>query len=67
MFEKLQMDYDCPYCYNMVAKVMRENGLLRKKNRQKGLTQADKDAQKSDNCYVVTFVKPIFGTFQKLF
>jgi transposase InsO family protein len=49
MFEKLQLDYDCPYCYNTVAKVMREKGLLRKKNRPKGLTQADKAAQKSDN------------------
>ncbi|MDR0295015.1 MAG: transposase [Prevotellaceae bacterium] len=28
MFEKLQLDYECPHCYNTVAKVMRENGLL---------------------------------------
>ncbi len=49
MFEKLQLDYDCPYCYNTVAKVMRENGLLQRKNRRKGLTKADKEAQKSDN------------------
>jgi transposase InsO family protein len=49
MFEKLQLDCDCPYCYNTVAKVMRENGLLQKKNHPKGLTKADKQAQKSDN------------------
>ena len=49
MFEKLQLDYDCPYCYNTVAKVMRENGLLQKANKPKGLTKADKKAQKSDN------------------
>ena len=49
MFEKLQLDYDCPYCYNTVAKVMRENGLLQKRNKPKGLTKADKLAQKSDD------------------
>lgn len=49
MFEKLQLDYDCPYCYNTVARVMRENGLLHKPNHPKGLTKADKAAQKSDN------------------
>lgn len=49
MFEKLQLDHYCPYCYNTVAKVMRENGLLQKGNAPKGLTKADKDAQKSDN------------------
>jgi transposase InsO family protein len=49
MFEKLQLDYECPHCYNTVAKVMRENGLLQKKNKPKGLTEADKEAQKSDN------------------
>jgi transposase InsO family protein len=49
MFEKLQLDYDCPYCYNTVAHVMRENGLLQKKNKPKGLTKADKQAQKSDD------------------
>lgn len=49
MFEKLQLDYDCPYSYNTVAKVMRENGLLQKKNAPKGLTKADRLAQKSDN------------------
>jgi len=49
MFEKLQLDYDCPYCYNTVAKVMRENGLLQKRNSPKGLTKAEKQAQKSDN------------------
>lgn len=49
MYEKLQLDYECPYCYNTVANVMRENGLLQKKNTPKGLTKADKDAQKSDN------------------
>jgi len=49
MFEKLQQDYDCPYCYNTVAKVMRDNGLLHKPNGPKGLTEADKEAQKSDN------------------
>jgi transposase InsO family protein len=49
MFEKLQLDYDCPYCYNTVAKVMRVHGLLQKPNYPKGLTKADKAAQKSDN------------------
>jgi transposase InsO family protein len=49
MFEKLQLDYECPYCYNTVAKVMRENGYLQKPNQPKGLTQADRAAQKSDN------------------
>jgi transposase InsO family protein len=49
MFEKLRLDYDCPHCYNTVAKVMRENGLMQKANSPKGLTRADKDAQKSDN------------------
>jgi transposase InsO family protein len=49
MYEKLQLDYDCPYCYNTVAKVMRKHGLLHKPNRPKGLTKADKAAQKSDN------------------
>lgn len=49
MYEKLQLDYDCPHCYNTVQKVMRENGLLQKTKRPKGLTKADKAAQKSDN------------------
>jgi transposase InsO family protein len=49
MFEKLQLDYDCTYCYNTVAKVMRNEGLLHKMNKPKGLTKADKAAQKSDN------------------
>jgi transposase InsO family protein len=49
IFEKLQLDYDCAYSYNTVAKVMRENGLLHKVNKPKGLTKADKTAQKSDN------------------
>jgi len=49
MFEKLRLDYDCPYSYNTVAKIMRENGLLQKRNHPKGLTKADKQAQKSDN------------------
>jgi transposase InsO family protein len=49
MYEKLQLDYECPYCYNTVAKVMSENGLLQKENKPKGLTKADKQAQKSDN------------------
>jgi transposase InsO family protein len=49
MFEKLQLDYECPHCYNTVAKVMRENGMLQSPNKPKGLTKADKDAQKSDN------------------
>jgi transposase InsO family protein len=47
--EKLQLDYDCPYSYNTIAKVMRENGLLQKRKHPKGLTKADKAAQKSDN------------------
>jgi transposase InsO family protein len=49
MFEKLQLDYDCPYSYNTVAKVMREHGLLNNANKRVGLTKADKAAQKSDN------------------
>ena len=49
MFQKLQLDYECPFCYNTVAKVMRENGLLQHPNHLKGLTKADKDAQKADN------------------
>lgn len=49
MYEKLQLDYDCPYSYNTVAKVLRENGLLHQANHPKGLTKADRAAQKSDN------------------
>jgi transposase InsO family protein len=49
MYEKLQLDYECSYCYNTVAKVMAENGLLQKQNKPKGLTKADKKAQKSEN------------------
>lgn len=49
MYEKLQLDYDCAYSYHTVAKIMRENGLLHKKNKPKGLTKADKLAQKADN------------------
>lgn len=49
IYEKLQLDYNCPYCYATVAKVMAENGLLHKVNKPKGLTKADKQAQKSDN------------------
>ena len=49
MHEKLLLDYECPHCYNTVAKVMRENGLMQKKNSPKGLTKADKQAQKSEN------------------
>lgn len=49
MYLKLVEDYDCPYCYNTVAMVMRENGLLQKGNRPKGLTKADKEAQKEDD------------------
>ncbi len=51
MYEKLQLDFDCPYCYNTVAKVMREHGLLQQQNRPKGLTKADKNAQKSDDLF----------------
>ena len=49
MFEELQLNYNCLYCYHTVAKVMDENGLMQKKNKPKGLTEADKNAQKSDN------------------
>jgi transposase InsO family protein len=49
MYEKLILDYDCPYCYNTVYKVMSENGLSLPPNGPKGLTKADKAAQKSDN------------------
>ena len=55
MCEKLQLDYDCPHCYNTVQKVMRENGLLKKLKRPKGLTKADKAAQKSDNLILRDF------------
>jgi transposase InsO family protein len=55
MYEKLQLDYDCPHCYNTVQKVMRENGLLKKLKRPKGLTRADKVAQKSDNLLLRDF------------
>jgi transposase InsO family protein len=57
MYEKLQPDYDCPhcYCYNTVQKVMRENSLLQKLKRPKGLTKADKAAQKSDNLLLMDF------------
>lgn len=49
MYEKLQLDYDCAYSYNTVAKVLRENGMLHERNQPKGLTKADKLAQKADN------------------
>jgi len=49
MYEKLQLDYDCPYSYNTVAKIMRANGLLRKPNKPKGLTKADAAAHRSDD------------------
>ena len=49
MYEKLQLDYDCPQCYNTVAKVMHEHGLMQKPNKPKGLTKADKSARKSDD------------------
>jgi len=55
MYEKLQLDYDCPHCYNTVQKVMRENGLLKKLKRPKGLTKSDKMAQKSDNLLLRDF------------
>ena len=50
MYEKLVLDYACPYCQKTVEKAMREHGLLQKKKRNpKGLTKSDKQAQKSDN------------------
>jgi transposase InsO family protein len=49
MYDKLALDYDCQYCPNTVYKVMRENGLTLPPNHPKGLTKADKAAQKSDN------------------
>jgi hypothetical protein len=36
IYEELQLNYDCPYCYNTVAKVMREHGLLHAPNKLKG-------------------------------
>ncbi len=48
-YEKLQLDYDCPYSYHTVSKVMREHGLLQKRNNPKGLTKSDKEAHKSDD------------------
>lgn len=56
MYEKLQLNYDCQYSYNTVAKVLRENGLLKKVNKPKGLTKEDKAAQKSDNLIKGDFV-----------
>lgn len=44
MYEKLILDYEFPYCYRTVAKVMRENGLMRPGNSPKSLTKADKAA-----------------------
>lgn len=55
MYEKLQLDYYCPYCYNTVANVMRQNVLLQKKNKPKSLTKADKLAEKSDNLLKIYF------------
>jgi transposase InsO family protein len=49
MVEKLQLDYECPHCYNTVKKVMDANGISLASNRPKGLTKADKEAQKSEN------------------
>jgi len=49
MYEKLQFEYDCPYSYNTVSKVMRENGLLQKANKPKSLTKADAAALKSED------------------
>lgn len=49
MVEKLQLDYDCPHCYNTVKKVMNENGLSLPSKGPRGLTKADKQAQKSEN------------------
>lgn len=49
MYEKLTLDYECSYSIGTLRKVMDENGLLQKKNSPKGLTKADKAAQKSDN------------------
>lgn len=49
MYDKLILDYECPYCYNTVYKVMNENGLSMPPNSPKGLTKSDKAAQKSDN------------------
>ncbi len=49
MYEKLQLDFDCPYSYNTVAKVMREHDLLQKVNHPKSLTKADKNAEKSED------------------
>ena len=49
MHEKLQLDYNCPHCYNTIQKVMKENGIKLPPKRPKGLTKADKTAQKSDN------------------
>lgn len=55
MYEKLRLDYECPYCEGTVAKVMRENGLMHKPNSPKGLTKADKAAQKSENLLLQDF------------
>ena len=49
MYEKLQLDYDCPYSYTTVAKVMRLHGYLHSANKPKGLTVVDKKAQKAED------------------
>ena len=50
MHEKLLYDHKITESRSTVYRVMRENGLIQKKKRNpQGLTQADKNAQKSDN------------------
>ena len=47
--EGLKLKYDDIPSLSTVQRVMRENGIKRQKNAPKGLTKADKLAQKSDN------------------
>jgi len=49
IFEGLKCKYDNIPSLSTVRRVMRENGIKRPKNSPKGLTKADKLAQKSDN------------------
>ena len=55
MYEKLVLE-GYKVSYNTVAKVMRKNNLLQPENKPKGLTKADKKAQKSDDLLQRNFV-----------
>lgn len=46
---KSVQDYDCPYCYNTVTKIMRKKRLLQMENRPDRLTKAENEAEKRTN------------------